>query len=255
MDFGVFYTCYKEAGAVDHSLQALYSIYPGCPVYLVSDGGSDYSSLEEKFSGLKTTLEDDTRGFVPKIKEETYKSKEMQKKIIDSVYTFFERNMRAIEYCRKPYMMVMEPDVLVRGKISCPPGAKLLGSRVNEGLSQYHEILSEIPGSFLATHWGAVPAIYEVDAFIEVNDFLNNNRDIIERFALADCRFANYDVTFAILFGALGYEETLNRELTECLRNPYWRNSGHPILHQYREHYPTKEGDYDGRHRNARRNF
>jgi hypothetical protein len=255
MDFGVFYTCYKEERAVEHSLQMLYSLYPDCPVYLVSDGGSEYAPLEKKFSNLKTILSHDSKGFVSKIKEETYRTEEMQKKILHAVYEFFENNMRAIEYCKKPYMMVMEPDVLVRGKVSFPPGAKLLGSRVNEGLSQYHSVLSEIPGSFLATHWGAVPAIYDVDAFKEVNNFLKGNRELVERFALADCRFANYDVALAILFGAVGYEETLNRELTECLRNPYWRYSGHPILHQYREYYPKKEGEYEGRHQNARKNF
>ena len=58
-DFGVFYTCYKEKEAVEYSLATLFSVYPECPVYLVSDGGHDYSYLESKYPTLKTELEEE----------------------------------------------------------------------------------------------------------------------------------------------------------------------------------------------------
>ena len=54
MDFGVFYTCYTEKRAVDYSLEVLYSIYKDVPVYLVSDGGSDFSDLERKYNGSRS---------------------------------------------------------------------------------------------------------------------------------------------------------------------------------------------------------
>jgi hypothetical protein len=54
------------------------------------------------------------------------------------------------------------------------------------------------------------------------------------------------------MFAALGYDEIQNPELTECLRNPNWRNSGHPLLHQFREYYPTS--NYSGRHSVSRNN-
>jgi hypothetical protein len=45
---GVFYTCYTEKAAVEFSLDMLFEIYPEIRVYLVSDGGSDYSFLNSK---------------------------------------------------------------------------------------------------------------------------------------------------------------------------------------------------------------
>ena len=67
LDFGVFYTCFTEYEAVEYSLDVLYSIYPEVPVYLISDGGSDYSNLSGKFKNAEFLLEYDSRGMVPKI--------------------------------------------------------------------------------------------------------------------------------------------------------------------------------------------
>jgi len=135
MDFGVFYTCYTEKKAVDYSLEVLYGIYPDVPVYLISDGGSDYSDLEERYSSLgfnlKTHLEVDSRGLIPTFAHrEDFNTEEIQQKVFDSVITFIERIKRAIDYSKKEFLLVMEPDVLVRGKISNPGNHKLLGSRV-----------------------------------------------------------------------------------------------------------------------------
>lgn len=255
MDFGIYYTCFTEVDAVENSLDVLYRIYPECPVYLVSDGGADYSFLEKKFPHLKTVLGSDSRSFIPRIKKEDYMTPEVQEQIIGSIHTFFDRNMKAIEHCNKPHMLIMEPDALVRGKLTCPTTAKLLGSRVNQGLnSELKEVLSKIPGAIIVDHWGATPAIYEVEAFKKVNAFIHSNPNIIKEISMADERFSNYDVTFAVLFGACGYPEVANPELTECLRNPNWRNTSHPLLHQYREYYPTDDG-YEGRHKKARKDF
>jgi hypothetical protein len=53
MSFGVFYTCFKEEDAVGYSVFVLKNYYPDCPIYLVSDGGSDYSFLENQFKTSK----------------------------------------------------------------------------------------------------------------------------------------------------------------------------------------------------------
>ena len=36
-------------------------------------------------------------------------------------------------------------------------------------------------------------------------------------------------------------EEKFNPDITECFRNPNWENSKHPLLHQFRKYYPSKE--------------
>ena len=36
----------------------------------------------------------------------------------------------------------------------------------------------------------------------------------------------------------------------ESFRNPNWRNTGHPLVHQYREHYPKASEGYDSKYGN-----
>jgi hypothetical protein len=249
LDFGVFYTCFTEYEAVEYSLDLLYSIYKDIPVYLISDGGSDYSNLSNKFKCGKFLLEHDSRGMVPKINEKNWTNPEMQKIMIDSIFTFLERVKRAIEYSKKPYLLIMEPDVLVRGKLHIKENTHLAGSRVNPyhwAKDKINEILSGIPGSVEVTHYGATPAILKSDSFMNVYDFFKNNTSYVNEFCKIDPNFSNYDILLTVLFAALGYNEIENDELTECLRNTNWENSGHPLLHQFRIHYP--KSNYTGRH-------
>lgn len=250
LDFGVFYTCFTEYEAVEYSLDLLYSIYPDIPVYLVSDGGSDYSGLSHKFPHAKFLLEYDSRGIVPKINETNWLNPEMQNLIKDSIFTFLERIKRAIENNKKDYLLIMEPDVLIRGKLSIVEGAKLLGSRVNSyhwAKDRINDVFKSIPGSVPISHYGAVPAIMETDAFMRVYEYFTANKFYIDDFCRIDPNFANYDLLLPVLFSALGYEEIQNQDITECLRNPNWEYSGHPLLHQFRYYYP--KNNYTGRHR------
>lgn len=249
MDFGVFYTCFTEYDSVNYSLEELYKIYPNIPVFLVSDGGADYSELEKKFSGLKTSLENDSRGLVPKVNYQNFLQEDTQKYMKDSIFTFMDRIERAIRYCKKDYLLIMEPDVLVRGKLHIDENDHLLGSRVNHyhwAKDQINEVLSKIPGSANVSHYGATPAIFKCETFLKIHKFFKENENYIEDFCKIDPCFPNYDILITVIFSAFGYPEVVNTELTECLRNPHWRDSNHPLLHQFREFYPTN--NYNGRH-------
>ena len=253
-DFGVFYSCYTETNAVEYSLEVLYSIYPKCPVYLVSDGGSDYSYLEKKHPFLKTTLAEDTRGWVqgagagPMLKR-TFTEKDTHQKLYNTALTYLERSKAGVDYAQKPYMLAMETDVLVRGKLTMPTQAKLTGPAQNSCPNAgWREVLSKIDGAIDIYKWGW-PYIYESNAFNEVYDFVKNNDDIFHDLVYSDVRFGpSCDVMIPVLFAALGYEQSISNEVTECLRNPGWRNSGHPLVHQFREKYPKKDSGYDGTH-------
>jgi len=250
LNFGVFYTCYTEYDSVKYSLEELYKIYPDIPVLLISDGGSDYSDLESKFLGLKTILEHDSRGRVPKINGDNFLLEENQKYMKESIFTFLDRIKRSIDYCKKPYLLIMEPDVLVRGRLSIKSeDVHLLGSRVNYyhwAKDQVNKVLSKIEGSTSVTHYGATPAIFNCKSFMKVYDFFTKNEEIIEELCRIDSNFANYDILLTVLFAAMGFEEISNEDLSECLRNPNWENSDHPLLHQFRIYYP--KSNYSGRH-------
>lgn len=251
LDFGVFFTCFTEFNAVEHSLDKLFSIYPEIPVFLISDGGDDYSKLENKFKGLKTSLEHDSRGGIPKINDSIYLNPENQKYMIDSIFTFLERINKSIDYCKKPYILIMEPDLLVRGELNIEEDAHISGSKVNLyhwASERINKILSGIEGSIPVSHYGFL-AILKCESFKKVYDFFKKNPEYIKEFCQIDSQFSNYDIFLVVLFAAMGYELVENDEIVECLRDPMWRLSGHPLVHQFREHYPAN--NYTGRHSNG----
>jgi hypothetical protein len=143
----------------------------------------------------------------------------------------------------------MEPDVLVRGKLSNPMAHKLLGSRINVGMShEIRELIRSHHGSIDVNCWGLTPAIFESAAFIKMHDIVTANPELISKLCRADRRFANYDFMFAALFALIGIEEKHNPEIVECFRNHSWERSWHPLVHQYRAKYPLSSEGYDGTH-------
>jgi len=249
LDFGVFYTCYTEIESVRHSIEKLRDIYKTVPVYLVSDGGADYSFLKEKFDNLEAFLEHDSRGFIPFLTKETYKLQENQDQIKQSIMTLLDRMNRAADFCNKELLLVMEPDVLVRGHLAFfPDDAHLLGSRVNEGLSdELRLVVKSVHGSIDVNSWGATPAFFRVSTFKKAYDLMKND-ELLSKLALADHRLANYDVLMAVMFALVGAPEVFNPELIECFRSPNWKSTWHPLVHQYREKYPKSTAGYTGFH-------
>ena len=249
---GIFYTCFTEKKAVEYSLEELYKHYPNIPVYLVSDGGSDYTFLKEKFPDkkLETKLEEDTRGIIAVIdrnianKGEQRYSKKNITPMLYSINAFLKRIKDAIEYCNSEYFLIMEPDVLVRGKLNINPNDKLLGSKINPIKSYAPEIceyMKNYEGAIEVTRYGCTPAIFKTSEFKKILELLKKDTGLIERTYRLFCNFPYYDALLAVLFGYIGVEEKFNPDITECFRNPNWRNSKHPLLHQFRKYYPSKE--------------
>lgn len=248
-ELGVFFTCFKEKKSVEYAIDELFKIYKDIPVYLVSDGGEDYSYLESKYNSLKTNLCEDSRGFVPKISESTYKEEKWQQLIKKSILIFIDRIAKAINYCNSEYILIMEPDVLVRGKLNIQRNAKINGSRVNTGLSkELKNILANVQGAKIIDCWGATPTILESETFLKAIENIKANDKILNDLCFSDHRLANYDIFLPVLLALLGYEEVFNPDITECFRNPNWQISHHPLLHQFRAYYPKHHENYEGRH-------
>lgn len=246
--YGVFYTCFTEVKAVEYSLYELFKVYPDMPVYLVSDGGSDYSHLVDMFPGKKieTLLEHDSRGKLNQLYDHNYLEEDNLNASIDSIYTFIDRVKRAIEFCDCEHLLVMEPDVLVRGEFSIPEGAKLLGTRINSGLTEeMKEYMKTFDEGVAVNTWGATPAIFHADSFLKALDFIMRDDTIVPTLCKLERRVPFYDVLFPVMFGLIGIEETFNPEIVECLRNRHWRDSREPLVHQYREHYPLSSEGYN----------
>ncbi len=244
---GFFFSCYKEKKAVEYSLSELIKHYPDSPIYLVSDGGEDFSYLESKFENIKTTLEEDTMSETFNITagvtgcdgvNGNFKQEYYQQVIQKCALAVLSRLEKAIQYCKTDYILMMDPDTLVRGKLNIPEQAKLLGSRINVGLpTGLKDILSRVDGAKVINCWGATPAIFEVETFMRSWEMFKNTPELLPMMSKEFYAIYAHDVLLPIIFALVGEEETFNPDIVECSRNPFWESSSKPLVHQFKRYY------------------
>lgn len=236
-NFGVFLTCFNEKKAVEYSLKQLYLYYPDIKTYLVSDGGLDYSYLKNTYQNLATSVETDSLSFNREITNTNFLDSHFQDRIIFSVNETIARLKKAINYCNTEYILMMDPDVLIRGTLNIPKSSFLLGSLVNNGLPEaLKELLSSIDGSIIINEWGATPGIFHTETFMDGCEILEKN-NLIEQFAKTFYGIFAHDLLLPIIFALVGKRETFNPDIVECKRNPLWRTTSHPLVHQFKEYY------------------
>jgi len=246
--FGVFFTCFKEKAATEFAIANLRAHNPDVPILLISDGGIDFSYLENSYDGLKTLLENDSRSCLYNVSLENFLETEMQEKIHNSASTFLDRISRAIDYTNREYILIMEPDNLVRGKLSIPEGAMITGTRVNKAGDSCHighplgwrKVLAEIPGALDVDCWGATAPFLNCRAFCQVHDRIKSEPGLLKRFCESDPRFGSYDILLPVLFGIFGYPEVINPELVSANWHRDWRNTSYKLIDSFYENHPKK---------------
>jgi hypothetical protein len=239
MKFGVLVTCYNEIRAVEYSLTSFRKIYPSTKIYLTTEShDSDYSSLLH-LNNISINHVDDTMYFIRHVSGENFLEPHFQNKILTCTTAFLQRVVKAIEYCQTEYLLLMDPDTLIRGPINIPNGVKLLGSRVNTGLPMALRIvLSQTPGAIDIDCWGATPAIIHTQTFLKSYKYVTEqNPTFLPRIAQTFYAIFAHDVILPILFALQGEPETFNPEIIECNRQFNWRITQHPIVHQFKYFY------------------
>ena len=249
-EIGLIYNCvFKQKKAFIYSVEKVREVYPDSKLYCVSDGGLDYSFLQDE--NLETTMEDDTLSILKHLNPQNSKQPEMQAAVKKGIAATLDRVERGIKFCGNPeWICVTEPDVLIRGKISYPKGAKLLGTRVNyswiseECLNNFmgmNSLLGQIEGAIPVVRWGAVPVIFHTETFLKALKVYRDNFELLDKLTEHHYNPGVFDLLFPLIFALVGEEEVYTSEITECLRNPQWMTSNHPIVHQYREHYEDSD--------------
>lgn len=243
----IYNAVYKQKSSLEYGLKQIRNIYPNSKIYIVSDGGLDYSYLEDEYDNLKFEMGEDTISAYTKINFANYLEEENQQVIKKNIKVNIERVLKGIEYCENPdWIFMTECDVLLRGKVSYPSNAKLLGSRLNYAwdipnrLEQYismNKISSQVDGSIPLFRWGAVPPIFETKVYLNAVEVYKKNFDLLDNITSTVCGINCFDLILPFLFSLIGEEEVYNSEIIECLRDPSWKNSSHPIVHQFREYY------------------
>jgi hypothetical protein len=233
---GIFYTCFDEKKAIEYSLYELKKIYPESKIYLVSEG-IDFSYLENLFENLKSSKEEDTMSATFKITDINFIEEEHQMNIKKCTLATLDRLERAIEYCNSEYILMMDPDSLVRGILNIPDGVKLLGSRVNSGFPQKLKDALAKSGAKVINNWGATPAIFHSNTFLKALNYLRENTYLLDEFTKSFYAIYAHDVLLPILFALVGEEETFNPDIIECQRDKNWKLRTNPLVHQFREFY------------------
>lgn len=238
MKLGFFFSCYTENMAVENSIAELRKYYPDNSIYLVSDGGSDFTYLKDQYDNLEVSLEEDTMSDTFKVTDKNWREPEHQNTIKKATYAVLNRLERAIDYCKADYILMMDPDALVRGHLNIPEGVKLLGSRVNKGFPNgIKDVLSRIEGAKVIDCWGATPAIFETKTFMESWENVKETPEVIDLLINEFYAIYAHDVLLPLIFALVGEEETFNPDIIECSRDSGWRSKSNPLVHQYKEFY------------------
>lgn len=238
MKLGFFFSCFTENKAVENSLSELRKHYPDSPIYLVSDGGSDFTYLKNQYDNLEVSLEEDTMSDTFKVTDKNWREPIHQKVIKKATYAVLNRLEKAIKYCKTDYILMMDPDALVRGKLNIPDGVKLLGSRINKGFPEgIKDVLSRIEGAKVIDCWGATPAIFETKTFMESWENVKETPEVIDLLVNEFYAIYAHDVLLPLIFALVGEEETFNPDIIECSRDPNWKLKTNPLVHQYKEFY------------------
>lgn len=237
MKLGVLVTCFNEVRAVDNSIANFRAHYPESPIYLVTEGNSDYLYMLDKFGNISINYDKDTMFFHKEVSGENYREFRYQQLIKFGAEEFLKRVVEAIGFCKTDYLLLMDPDTLVRGKLTIPKNAKILGSRINccfpDGIKK---ILANVEGAKIIERWGVTPGIFHCDTFMRAYKKLLQ-LNILEKFVQEHYAIFAHDVILPLIFALIGEEEMFNPDIVECNRNPNWESTGKPLVHQYKVYY------------------
>jgi hypothetical protein len=235
---GIFYSCFKETNAVNFSIDILNIVYPNIKIYLVSDGGEDFSYLTKKYPNVKAVLESDTMSKTFELTDESFREEEKQKIIKNCAQSVINRLKDASDYLETEYILMCDPDTLVRGKLNIPDGVELLGSKINSGTSpSYKKVLSSIDGAISIDSWGATPAIFKTSTFLKSLEVLKTHPKLFNNLSESFHALYAHDFLLPTLFALVGKEETYNPDIVECNRNKMWSFTNQPLVHQFKYLY------------------
>jgi hypothetical protein len=131
---GFYYNCYKNRFATENILKQLRAIYPDEPVYLLSDHGDDFSDIaltfncKYKYSPIQILGGRTING----IKHMCFTNESCARAYIDEISA-------AINYCKTDYIVLMEDDVFIHGKIQYFPEHAGGDVNINQFPMQVHD--------------------------------------------------------------------------------------------------------------------
>lgn len=231
---GAHFTCFNETNAVKHSIEMAKKIYPEMKIRLFSEG-LDFSFLEKEYSGIKTSVEQDYIGDCVKIQPHNFHG-ENKKKVYSCALDTLGRLEKSCEHCDSEFLIMLDPDAIIRGKLNIPENAQILGSRINTHLSLAgtNRVLSRVKGATSVDCWGATPGIFRVETLRKALTLFKNDDTLLKDIANDIHAIYAHDLLLPVLFASQGFKEQFNPDITECYRHSDWATNKKPLLHQFK---------------------
>jgi hypothetical protein len=228
MNFGVHHQAFKNKKAVEFVLESFRKYHPEDPYVIWSDNGDDYSDLCEKYN-VKYFHSDYNVGI-----------KHYDK---NQVFELFDRIRKTCEFVNKKYIVWMEDDVLIRGKIEIDDSVEFSGQSFTgnyfwgdsfDYLTKKYNIMPNV--KWFGTAGGAV-LLSEIflEKFDVIEKFIENDYEYMTNALWTE--MGHPDIMITIAHFLCGKKYSVNTQLTDVNKNPDWRNSNHTLVHSFKEFY------------------
>lgn len=239
---GIMFTCYDEVAATVFAINQLRIYYPDTKIFLVTESKENYNEHFQHDKNIKIKHDEDTMSFYYNTKNLhfSYKTEENQKQIKKAVNYFLNRLNEAIDYTDSEYILLMDPDVLIRGELNIPKEKMLLGSLANKNVpKEVKNILSKIDGAIIINEWGATPGLFHTETFKKAYLKFKSIPNLLNELVMAWYAMYAHDIIIPILFALIGEKEHYNEDFTECNTDKNWKNNNKRLVHHYKEFYPN----------------
>lgn len=219
--FAAYHQCFKDRKATEFAIQQFREHNPDVPYYLISDAGSDFSDLAEKYNCIwKYDEKNVGMNYLPP----------------NDALILYNRLVDCFEAVKTDYVLLMEDDVLCRGEIRIEYDFNLSMSYVpGNPLVLYNTIVEKYNSNPNVNWYGATGgSILNKNIFTEerCKDLIYN---FIEKDHISDA--GSMDQFITTLYLICGFDCSINNLLGETHRTPNWQNSDLPLIHCYKEMY------------------
>lgn len=223
--FAVYHQCYKDKKATEFAIEQFRKYNPEVPYYLISDSGLDFSDLAEKYNCIWKYDENNVgMDFLPP----------------DDALILYNRLVDCFEVVKTDYVLLMEDDVLCRGKIEKIDGDFNLAMSYVPGnpLVLYNTIVEKYNSNPNVNWFGATGG-----SILNKNIFTDSKyKNLIYKFIKEDhiSPAGSMDQFITTLYLICGLDCSVNELLGETHRTPNWQNTDIPLIHCYKEMYSQK---------------
>lgn len=216
---GVFFQCYRNLDATDKVLSEFRCHYPDATVWLISDGGDNASHIAQRH---RCNYWHDSHVGQP------------SKCVPEVLDAWLRRLLFVCHACQEPWVLILEDDVLIRGKMKTPPfllsGAGIGYKAMFARCQLAREIRRDWPGLDVSSWVGAGGTLmHRETGVVAMQHFLDD--ESYADWQAKTPRIAS-DIWLTFMFLRLGNQTGANPDVVEPHKKADWAKTDCAIAHQ-----------------------